>query len=746
MASQAALEIILQARDEASGALEQASGALGNLGGVAGKVAVGGLAAAGAAVAAVAGKAFSFSQTTDQAMNRFQAQVGASAEEMADFRTQALDVFESGWGENVEGIADAMANVNQVLGEQGDALEESTRRAMVLRDTFGVEVAEGASIAGAAVKSGLVENSEAAFDLITKGFQEGLNQAGDFGDTVREYSSDFERLGFTAEEALGALNAGLDQGAYNTDVVADGVREFGIRFGAAEESAVQALDSIGINSEELYAKYEAGEITVADAMETITGALGDVDSETLKAQAGAALFGSKWEDVGGDVFLAAGQAQDAIENMSGATDAAGQAMEKGIGPALERLWRTVQTNLAPLGDMMGEAVDQAIPHIESLSVWLSEKIPQAIDTLVSFWGERLLPALQVVWGWVRENVFPVAQRLRSWLSEKIPQAIDTLVSFWEERLLPALQAAWGWVRENVFPVAEDLRSWLAGKIPEAVSVLNEWWGKMTLTLREKIGIARAYLSWFSNLADEHLGNVVDWLRNNIPAAAREAKDAVADFGRGFRDGMGRDVRQTLGELRLIQRDTFNDLLESLRDLGQALGLTSDDMEPIKADFRIAGQFVGKAVEAFLKLSGILMRLSLKPLELLVDFTTQLIEDLKDLPDAVRFFSDAFQEGLNSIADAVPDWLVPGSPTPFEVGLRGVGDAIGNLPDLSASLSVQGAQPQMAMAGAGGGGGGVCYEIHNHFGSGSVRSYDDIEEIARRQEEILNIRGVRSWEV
>jgi phage-related minor tail protein len=305
------LEIILEARDEASKVLGGLSGSLGSLGGVAGAVATGGLALVGAAVAGigagavVAGKqVLDFTADTNEAMRNFQAQVGASEEEMAGFREQALDVFESGYGESVGDISGAMAGVNQVLGETGDQLEESTRRALILRDTFELDVQEGVSIAAAAVKSGLAENSEEAFDLITKGFQEGLNQAGDFGDTIREYSSDFERLGFTTQEVLGVLNAGLEEGAYNTDVVADGIREFGIRFGAAEESALTALDAIGINSEELYAKYQAGEITVADAMATITGALGQVENKTLQAQAGAALFGSKWEDVGGDVFMA----------------------------------------------------------------------------------------------------------------------------------------------------------------------------------------------------------------------------------------------------------------------------------------------------------------------------------------------------------------------------------------------------------------------------------------------------------
>jgi len=51
----------------------------------------------------------------------------------------------------------------------------------------------------------------------------------------------------------------------------------------------------------------------------------------------------------------------------------------------------------------------------------------------------------------------------------------------------------------------------------------------------------------------------------------------------------------------------------------------------------------------------------------------------------------------------------------------------------------------ALAGAGGGG-NVTITIENHYGAGSVRDDRDIEEIARRQQEMLQLRGVRSFEV
>ena len=83
------------------------------------------------------------------------------------------------------------------------------------------------------------------------------------------------------------------------------------------------------------------------------------------------------------------------------------------------------------------------------------------------------------------------------------------------------------------------------------------------------------------------------------------------------------------------------------------------------------------------------------------------------------------EWLNKVAEAInslelPDWLTPGSPTPFEMGLRGIGGALrdlsaSDLPGLKAALQVQ---PVMGSLGAGGlagglgGGGGIV--VHQEF--------------------------------
>jgi len=79
--------------------------------------------------------------------------------------------------------------------------------------------------------------------------------------------------------------------------------------------------------------------------------------------------------------------------------------------------------------------------------------------------------------------------------------------------------------------------------------------------------------------------------------------------------------------------------------------------------------------------------------------------VRTVADAIRWVVDKFNDMKDAARDAInaiPGWLIPGSPTPFEIGLRGIGDALGDV-----NLDVMGAP---AMATAGGGRGGITVNL------------------------------------
>lgn len=82
----------------------------------------------------------------------------------------------------------------------------------------------------------------------------------------------------------------------------------------------------------------------------------------------------------------------------------------------------------------------------------------------------------------------------------------------------------------------------------------------------------------------------------------------------------------------------------------------------------------------------------------------LVGILQSVGGQIQIVVDALMEFHRSITSiTLPDWLTPGSPTPFEMGLRGIADAMNAIPTnpLQIGVGVGGAAPA-AVAGAAGG--------------------------------------------
>ncbi|KHF33390.1 hypothetical protein CM49_04338 [Paenibacillus sp. P1XP2] len=78
----------------------------------------------------------------DDSVHQMGAATGATAQEMAQFKDIIQEIYNGNYGEGFRDIADSLVNVKQVTGLTGDALEEATKKAIILRDTFGYDINE----------------------------------------------------------------------------------------------------------------------------------------------------------------------------------------------------------------------------------------------------------------------------------------------------------------------------------------------------------------------------------------------------------------------------------------------------------------------------------------------------------------------------------------------------------------------------------------------------------------------------
>lgn len=166
---------------------------------------------------------------SSEASASFQAQTGASAQEMEAFSDSIESLYRQNFGESLQDIADAMAEVKRQTGEiDPSRLEKMTANAITLQDTFGYDYAETIRAVNMLMDQfGLT--SEQAFNFVAKGAQEGLDKNGDLLDTINEYSSYYQAQGYSADEFYNSLKNGADAGTFSVDKLGDAMKEFGIR-------------------------------------------------------------------------------------------------------------------------------------------------------------------------------------------------------------------------------------------------------------------------------------------------------------------------------------------------------------------------------------------------------------------------------------------------------------------------------------------------------------------------------------
>ena len=150
----------------------------------------------------------------NKSLNSLQAQTGATAAEMQGFGDVIKDVYKNNYGENFEEVSAGVSQITRMTGLTGDALQATTEGAFALSDAYEYDVTERARAAKAIMTYFGVEGEE-AMNYIASGAQNGLDFSGELLDSVSEYSVQFAKLGFSADDMFNIFQQGADSGAWN---------------------------------------------------------------------------------------------------------------------------------------------------------------------------------------------------------------------------------------------------------------------------------------------------------------------------------------------------------------------------------------------------------------------------------------------------------------------------------------------------------------------------------------------------
>lgn len=305
----------------------------------------------------------------EASVDKYISKTNKSIEETEKYKKVLTDINDANFGEGYEDIANSMAIVEQQMRGLDDAadLENITKKAYYLKDAFDAEINESVRAAKMMMEQwGLSANE--AFELINQGYQKGLDKNGDLLDSINEYSVHFRQIGLSATDMFNTFSLGAESGAFSIDKVGDAIKEMGIRL--KDGSATDALKAMKLNANDLEKAFAEGGEKGSAAFGKIVKGLQNIKDPLKQNQAGVAIFGTMWEDLGKDAVFAMTSYGEEFDETMNTMNASMDKMynnTKGNTEATIKRIKTISANLGTkLLPIVNKVLDKAEVFIEKL--------------------------------------------------------------------------------------------------------------------------------------------------------------------------------------------------------------------------------------------------------------------------------------------------------------------------------------------------------------------------------------------
>lgn len=506
-------------------------------------------ASAGAAVAsavggaAVATGAFAVNSAVDmdKAVNSLRASIDATDKGAEHYRGVMKEIYADNYGEDFQDIADAISLINRNIGDiSGDQLKDLAESAFVLRDEFQYDLTESTRAAKAMMNSFGISGEE-TMDLIALGAQNGLDYSGEMIDSINEYSVQFAKLGFTAEDMFQIMQNGAWTGAWNLDKVGDAIKELSNKAIDGSESTAEGFTSLGLNADKMAKKFAAGGESAKKAFQETMTALSSIEDPLKQNTIGVQLFGTMWEDLGPDVVTQLNNIGDNAGWAAGKMDELKKVKYDDLGSMFEGLKRSVEMLVLPLGEelipLLSDLIQDALPVIEDV-------LPDVID----LFGEFLEPVLGLA-----KEALPA-------LTDLLTMLMDTTLKQLSEDLLPVLKDAFTTLKE---PLEKLITEALPPLIDLFISLMPMIADLAATLLPPLIDVFLALLPPITDLIESLLPPLIS-LFESIAPILEDLAPVIAIVADG--------ISETLAEAIELVMPIIENIIEILGDL---IGFISD---------------------------------------------------------------------------------------------------------------------------------------------------------------------------
>ncbi len=224
-------------------------------------------------------------------------------------------------------------------------------------------------------------------------------------------------------------------------------------------------------------------------------------------------------------------------------------------------------------------------------------------------------------------------------------------------------------------------------MPEVAGTAAAAFGAFQTTLqdtKDAIGLAllpvvTPLLQAFADLAQKVLPPLVSFLTESVIPA-------IAGLVAWFRDEVMPRLQETGRVLRETLGPAFKELWDAIKLVIEALGISTGEVDALDVILDVLTATL-KAVE--IVAGGLALVFH------------GVADGVKTIAGAIEWVIDTFndmREAAERAVEAIPSWLRPGSPTPFELGLQGIAQAMREVNTEFGGLTVSRAAPVPVGAG------------------------------------------------
>ena len=606
----------------------------------------------GAVEGAIGGIVAGFSSAIEKgnefnnALLDLQAKTGATAQEMQVLEQSAKDLFIGGVGESVAEATKIMGEAQIRLGDvfSGKELADFTTKANALGKQFDLDVNEVIKKSAPFIKQyGLT--GEEAFNLVAMSMKEGTTASDDILDSLAEYSQLTKNAGYSAQQFTDILTRGTQEGIFNTDKLADSIKEAEIRIKAGDfKDAFKGISAGATKAEQaLIAPIQAiveagnrGEISIQETLQKSTKLIdeafkGGKISESLASQLQVAVAGTPAEDIGTELF------------------------GKIFGAPIDE--KAVSERAKKIGDNLSKAVgqyttfDATSRKLELFVTETGQVFVKLRDDVLKFLGELLNSTVFTYFG----EIF-----------QKVKEAVMPLIN--EIGMLKdEFMALFGGVGEglDIFQIMQEGFKIAGSVIGTFIQIALQ---PLLLTFRAIVGIYRLVyagiqliIDWFKKLTKESglVASVINGIKDGFNFLITAIKDTVGWVGK-FLEKLGLISKdKPLKEVKDDTKAIADNTAETTNNIVNGTGAIVEQKKEVKT----LQQQYDELYQATIKLAnaqnfGTQYENNIKKLE-------ELKDKLKDLETAKAIVDFRFADNTVVIPDTTLDGLKSEINTYFE---------------------------------------------------------------------------------